>query len=73
MKRLIALVAMMLATNVNAQSAPVPPITFSPVDAISLVISGIRFFHSESTPKEIVVIASGTGKTETVKDLSKAL
>ena len=64
MKRLIALVAMMLATNVNAQSAPVPPITFSPVDAISLVISGIRFFHSESTPKEIVVIASGTGKTE---------
>ena len=55
---------MMLATNVNAQSAPVPPITFSPVDAVSLVISGIRFFHSESTPKEIVVIASGTGKTE---------
>ena len=62
MKFFLAGVAMVLATNGVAQTTP--PVTFSPVDAISLIISGVKFFHSESTPKEIVVIASGTGKTE---------
>jgi len=61
MKRFLAGVAIFLATNVTAQSAPP---TFTPLDYVSLVFSGVRFFFSESTPKEIIVTATGEGKNQ---------
>lgn len=63
MKKLIAMVALLLATNVSAQPNVTPP-TFTPLDYITIVLNGVKFFFSESTPKEIVVTASGTGKNE---------
>ena len=62
MKRFLAGVAIFLATNVSAQSAP--PITLTPLDYVSLVFNGVRFFFSDSTPKDIIVTASGEGRTQ---------
>jgi hypothetical protein len=58
MKKIIALVCFM-ATNALAA-----PLTFTAMDMVSLIIHGVRFSFSDIVPKEIVVNASGTGKTK---------
>lgn len=59
MKRLIALVCLCVATKALAA----PPV-WSPMDFVSLVFNGIRFSFSEIIPKEIIVSATGNGKTQ---------
>ena len=58
MKKLLMGLAVCLSTNVAAQSS-MPPTNY-----ISLVFSGVKFFFSSNTPKEITVIADGHGKTK---------
>lgn len=59
MKKLLFGVAVFLSANVAAQSTPL-----TPVDYVSLVFNGVRFFFSNQTPKEITVVADGHGKTK---------
>jgi hypothetical protein len=59
MKKLLVLVCLLLATRAMAA-----PFTFTTMDAVSLVIHGVRFFFSESVPKEIIVTSDGTGRTK---------
>jgi hypothetical protein len=41
-----------------------PVLAFSPYDVVSLIFQGIRFYHSESVPKEIVITETGIGETQ---------
>jgi len=54
MKKLIVLVCLLLATKAVAT----PNASY-----ISLAINGVRFFFSETVPKEIIVTSDGTGNT----------
>ncbi len=54
MKKLLVLVSLLLATKAMAG----PPIQY-----LSLAINGVRFFFSETVPKEIIVTSDGTGNT----------
>ena len=57
MKKLIALVCLLMATKVLA--AP-----WTAMDFVSLAIQGVRFSFSDLVPKEITVDATGYGKTQ---------
>jgi len=54
MKKFFVLVCLLLATKAFAES---------PVHYLSLAINGVRFFFSETVPKEIFVTSEGTGNT----------
>jgi len=54
MKKLLVLVCLLLATKAMAT----PLTTY-----VSLAINGVRFFFSETVPKEIIVTSDGTGNT----------
>ena len=56
MRRLIAVSFLVFSTTVSSQH-------LSGFDYISIAISGIRIFFSESVPKEMIVTTTGTGKT----------
>ena len=55
MKRLLLVLALVAA----------PASAFSPYDVVSLMFQGIRFLHTESVPKEIVITETGVGKNQT--------
>jgi len=57
MKKLIALVCLLMATK--ALAAP-----WTAMDFVSLAIQGVRFSFSDLVPKEITVDATGYGKTQ---------
>lgn len=59
MKKLLVLVCLLLATRAMAG-----PFTFTTMDYVSLIFNGVRFFFSESVPKEIIVTSDGTGRTK---------
>ena len=54
MKVFLALVCLVLA----AKAMAIPPTTY-----LSLAINGVRFFFSETVPKEIIVTSDGSGNT----------
>lgn len=56
-KAIVGCLLMTFVSNVNA---------FSPVDYVSLVYHGIKFFASKSVPKEFTVTAKGTGETQPI-------
>jgi hypothetical protein len=64
MKKILLGIALLLATQAVARTPSVPAFTFTPIDYVSLMFKGVSFFFSDATPKDIIVTASGEGKTQ---------